>query len=593
MTRRFRAAAVQTLARLGDTGHNIGLVRHYTEEAVRQGAELVVFPECMDTGYLFDSKEHCRKLAETVSDGPYVSALAELCRTYGIYIASGITEWDAAKQKVFNSGVLFGRDGHLACHYQKQFLATHDQNWFCVGERGCPVVDTDLGRIGLAICFDGRIPEIFRVMALQGAEIIADMANFFVMDQADIWGPARAYENGVWLVAATKAGYERSIYYPGGSMIVDPTGRVLSRVANDIHGMAICDVDPARATDKSIYSKNDKIADRREQTYGALGLPYEQTPVYRIAEHPLVPSQAVTKVAAVQMHVDTNTTAEAVFDMLDDAAKLGVKVMTLPEYAFSTRWLPCVEEAKNLADRSPTLLSRTAAVSGRHGCVIAMPTVEKEGDALFITTFLVGPHGDTIGRYRKTHLTAEERHWAKPGDDYPVFKTPFGLVGMMMGFDAVFPETARCLGVAAADIVLWPASLREPPERDLLAVTRAEDNRVAIVMSNRVDCPSPGGSFVIPPTGFPLSDVNVVAPRSLRMGVVMPMYVNLAACRQKEIIPKVDVFANRLVETYGPITSVGYTPPVSMYGDDDNIRCDGPETDRPRGKSDGPARPPR
>lgn len=564
MTGRFRAAAVQTLTRLGDTDHNIELVRDYTEEAVRQGAELVVFPECMDTGYLFDSKEHCRTLAETISDGPYVHALAELSRKYGIYMASGITEWDSAKQKVFNSGVLFRRDGQLACHYQKQFLATHDQNWFSVGERGCPVVETELGRIGLAICFDGRIPEIFRVMALQGAEIIVDMANFFVMDQADMWGPARAYENGMWLVAATKAGYERSIYYPGGSMIADPTGRVLSRVANDTHGVAICDVDPARARDKSVYSKNDKMADRRQQTYGILGLPYEQTPVYRIAERPLVPAQSVSKVAAVQMHVDTNTTADAVFDMLDDTAKLGVKVMTLPEYAFSTRWLPSVAEAKTLADRSPALLSRVAAVSGRHGCVIAIPTVEKAGDTLHITTFLLGPDGETVGRYRKTHLTAEERGWAKPGDDYPVFNTPFGLVGVMMGYDALFPEAARCLGIAAADIILWPASLREPPERDLLAVTRAEDNRVAIVMSNRVDCPSPGGSFVIPPTGFPLWDVNVVAPRSLRMGAVMPMYISLATCRQKEIIPKVDVFANRLVEAYAPITSVSYTSQLSI-----------------------------
>ncbi len=91
---------------------------------------------------------------------------------------------------------MFDRKGKIACHYHKQFLATHDQNWFSFGERGCPVVDTDLGRIGLLICFDGRIPEIFRAMAMQGAEVIVDMANFFAMDQADMWGPARAYENG-------------------------------------------------------------------------------------------------------------------------------------------------------------------------------------------------------------------------------------------------------------------------------------------------------------------------------------------------------------------------------------------------------------
>ncbi len=141
---------------------------------------------------------------------------------------------------------MFGRKGEVACHYHKQFLATHDQNWFAFGERGCPVVETDLGRIGLLICFDGRIPEIFRAMAMQGAEVIVDMANFFAMDQADMWGPARAYENGVWLVAATKAGYERSIYYPGGSMIVDPKGRVISKVPYDTHGMAVATIDLER-----------------------------------------------------------------------------------------------------------------------------------------------------------------------------------------------------------------------------------------------------------------------------------------------------------------------------------------------------------
>src|ERR1700739_3270712 len=106
--RRFRAAAVQTLARLGDYEHNIALATEFVEDAVRQGAELVVFPECMDTGYLFDSPEHCRALAETMTEGPFVTALSALAKRYGIYIASGVTEWDPAKGKIFNTGIMFG-----------------------------------------------------------------------------------------------------------------------------------------------------------------------------------------------------------------------------------------------------------------------------------------------------------------------------------------------------------------------------------------------------------------------------------------------------------------------------------------------------
>lgn len=554
--RRFRAAAVQTLAKLGDIDANIEIARGYVEDAVRQGVELIVFPECMDTGYLFDSAEHCQELAAPVPDGKFVSALAAMAKEHGIYIASGITERDDEKGKIFNTGIMFGRKGEVACHYHKQFLATHDQNWFAFGERGCPVVDTDLGRIGLLICFDGRIPEIFRSMALQGAEIIVDMANFFAMDQADMWGPARSYENGMWLVAATKAGYERSIYYPGGSMIVDPKGRVVSKLPYDTHGMAVADVDPDMAQDKSIYSANDKMADRRPETYGAMALPYAETPVSKLADTPLIPSKSTAKIAAVQMHVTDEVPASEVWDMVDHAAKLGVKVITLPEYAFSPAWVPYAKEANELASQYDGLVGKACEISARYGCLIALPSVRKEGAKLYVTTTLTGPDGAVIGVYDKTHLTAEERKWASAGDSYPVFETPFGNLGIMSGYDALFPETSRCLAIMGADIILWPAAMREPFEREYIAVPRAEDNRVALVVSNRLDCPYPGGSMVVPPTGFPDWDINKMVPRSLKMGAVMPKHIDLAVCRQKQMIPKVDMFKNRLTGTYGPIVAV-------------------------------------
>jgi predicted amidohydrolase len=551
--KRFRAAAAQTLARLGDIEHNIELSTQLVNEAVRQGAELVVLPECMDTGYLFDSPEHCRALAERVPEGPFVSAMAALARKLGIFIASGITEWDQSRERIFNSGVMLDRNGEVAIHYHKQFLATHDQNWFSFGERGCPVVDTDLGRIGLLICFDGRIPEIARSLALQGAEIIVDMANFFAMDQADMWGPARSYENGVWLVAATKAGYERSIYYPGGSMIVDPKGRVVAKMPYDHRGVIVADVEPELAHDKSIYAANDKFADRRPATYGILVQDYRETPVSKTAHEPIVPARSTSKVAAVQIHVAEHVGADDVFAMVDHTAKLGAKVLALPEYALIGSWVPSTAEAERAAVDAKTHIGIISAIAKRYGCVIALPTVTRDAGHLFSTTILVGPDGTEVGRYRKTHLTAEERPWAQAGDSYPVFETPFGRIGIMAGYDALFPETSRCLAAAAADIVLWPAAMREPFERELIAVPRAADNRVALVIANRLDSPYPGGSLVIPPTGFPLWDINLVAPRSFAMGAVMPMFIDLAVCRQKQMIPKVDMFANRLTQTYSAL----------------------------------------
>jgi predicted amidohydrolase len=553
MSRRFRAAVTQTLARLGDIPHNIAVSTALIEEAVRQGAELVVLPECMDTGYLFDSPEHCRALAEQVPEGQFVSALSRLARNHGIYIASGITEWDGSRNRIFNTGILLDRKGEVAIHYHKQFLATHDQNWFAFGERGCPVVDTDLGRVGLLICFDGRIPEIARSIALQGAEFIVDMANFFTMDQADMWGPARAYENGVWLIAATKSGYERSIYYPGGSMIVDPTGRVIAKMPYDRHGLVVADVFPDLTHNKVVYAGNDRFADRRPATYGILVQKYEETPVSKTALEPIVPARSTTKVAAVQIHVSEGVSPDDVFAMVDHTAKLGANIIALPEHALLGSWTPTAAEAGAAADGTETHMSNIVSIAKRYGCIIAVPGVVRESGKLFVSTTLTGPDGQIIGVYCKTHLTAEERRWASAGDTYPVFDTPFGRIGVMSGYDAMFPETSRCLAIAAADIVLWPAALREPFERELLAVPRAADNRVAVVLVNRVDSPYPGGSVVIPPTGFPHWDINQVAPRSLAMGAVMPMFIDLAVCRQKQMIPKVDMFANRLTQTYSPL----------------------------------------
>lgn len=551
--RRFRAAVVQTLARLGDYDFNLALARGYVEEAARQAAELVVFPECMDTGYLFDSAAHCAALAEPVPGGQFADGLADLARKHRLYIASGITERDATKGKIFNSGILFDRDGNVCLRYQKQFLATHDQNWFSFGECGNPVVDTELGRLGLLICFDGRIPEIARSLALQGAEVLVDMANFFAMDQAEMWGPARAYENGVWLVAATKAGYERSIYYPGGSMIVDPHGRIATKIPYDTHGVAVAEIDLDMARAKRIYAANDKFADRRPELYSRLSTPYVDTPVSKVAQTPIIPAQATTKVAAVQMHVSDGIKSDDVFAMVDHAAKLGVKVIALPDYALIGRWSPRAAEAKAAAADMAHHLEQAAAITARYRCVLALPLVEAAGGDLYAATFLVGPDGRIAGRYRKAHLTAEERDWATPGGELPVFATPFGRIGIMAGYDALFPETSRCLGIEAADIVLWPAALREPFERELIAVPRAADNRMVVVLANRLDCPYPGGSLVIPPTGFPHWDINLVAPRSTRMAAVMPAFVDLAVCRQKQMIPNVDMFANRLTATYDPL----------------------------------------
>lgn len=553
----FRAAVVQTLAELGDVDANIAIVRESVREAVRQGADLVVLPECMNSGYLFDSEAHCRACAEPV-DGRYVSALSALCREHGIHIATGFTELDGERNRVFNSALLLDAGGELVLHYHKQFLATHDQNWFSVGERGCPVVDTELGRIGLLICFDGRIPEIARALALQGAEVIVDMANFFAMDQADLWVPARAYENGVWIVAATKAGVERSIHYPGGSMIVAPDGEIRAYVEQETHGVAVAEVDPAAARDRRWPSGGDRWADRRPVAYRLLGESFENTPLAGVLGHAIDPERCTAKAAVIQGHATgASGSLDATLDMVDHAAKLGAKVLVLPQYAPLESWLPTREEALSGLEAGEHAAERLARISARYGCVTVLPRMASRDGRLVSEALVSGPDGGPLGTQTQVHPEPETADWTAPGEAFEVFETPFGRLGILLGYDGQFPESARALALGGADIIAWCSAWRHPRERRLLAVPKAEDNRCFVVCANRSDAPHPGGSFIIPPTGFPQWDTDVAAPRVLRHDAVMPGFMNLALARQKSMIPRVDMIRNRLVEGYGPITALG------------------------------------
>src|SRR4029078_4645734 len=108
-----------------------------------------------------------------------------------------------------------------------------------------------------------------------------------------------------------------------------------------------------------------------------MALPYERTPVFGIADKPLIPSKSVAKVAAAQMHVTAETSVADVIDMVDHTAKLGVKVIVLPEYAFAGEYILSPKEAALLAEQAASHLSAVAGVAAKYGCLIAAPVVER------------------------------------------------------------------------------------------------------------------------------------------------------------------------------------------------------------------------
>ena len=126
-----------------------------------------------------------------------------------------------------------------------------------------------------------------------------------------------------------------------------------------------------------------------------MALPYEKTPVYQLAEKSLVPGRSVTKVAAVQMHVTGDCAADDVLDMVDHAAKLGVKVLALPEYAFGP-FGDSDRRRGRFARRSDlrACLRKVAAIAAKYRCLIALPSVERTAAGLYVHDVSYRPAGE-------------------------------------------------------------------------------------------------------------------------------------------------------------------------------------------------------
>jgi predicted amidohydrolase len=207
----------------------------YVERCVdATGASLVVLPETVSTGFTpgCTAEELWSLLGG--QDGPTVAPLAEVAGRLGVHLVWGTYSRGDEPGVVYNTAMIAGPSGSLLGTYRKTHpFCTELRSrggWVTPGDDVC-VVETDLGRIGLMVCFDGDFPELARIMALQGAEVIVRPSA--LLRSADIWeltNRARAYDNHVYVVGANAVGIDPAgVLYFGNSMIVTPTAEVLAR----------------------------------------------------------------------------------------------------------------------------------------------------------------------------------------------------------------------------------------------------------------------------------------------------------------------------------------------------------------------------
>lgn len=280
--RAFTAAALQLAPLPGpltaeSVAANLAKAAAWVERCVEAtGAELVVLPESASTG--FTPGVGPEQLWDLVSEvpGPVTAPLQEVAARLGVHLVWGTYERGPERGTVYNAAVLIGPDGAVLGVYRKTHPfcteTTARGGWVTPGDE-IVVVDTDLGRIGMVICFDGDYPELVRIQAVQGAEIVVRPSA--LLRSADIWElttRARAYDNHVFVVAANATGVDPAgVLYFGNSLVVTPIAEVVARAAtHECWVSARLDPDTAMASltpGSSIPQVFDHLADRNVELY--------------------------------------------------------------------------------------------------------------------------------------------------------------------------------------------------------------------------------------------------------------------------------------------------------------------------------------
>jgi len=266
------------------------------QEAKARGVELIVFPELALTTFFprwfMEDQAAIDVWFETEMPGPDTQPLFDAAREMGIGFYLGFAELIEEQGRVrrFNTSILVGGNGEIIGKYRKVHLPGHrehepwrpfqhlEKRYFETGNLGFPAFNAFDGILGMCICNDRRWPETFRVLGLQGTELVMlgyntpvhyppapehdhlqDFHNHLVMQ-------AGAYQNGTWVVGVAKAGCEEGCDLIGGSCIIAPTGEIVAqcRTLGDELIVHTCDLDRCREIQNNIF---DFAQHRQPQSY--------------------------------------------------------------------------------------------------------------------------------------------------------------------------------------------------------------------------------------------------------------------------------------------------------------------------------------
>ncbi|MDD5014881.1 MAG: carbon-nitrogen hydrolase family protein [Atribacterota bacterium] len=543
MMNKLKIACLQISAReYEDRYENKENILRMIDRAADVRPQLMVLPECAYPAYYISPLMVKNPLEFQKSTLELIAEVKQRAKLYKCYIALGIVETDLIKNIFYNSALLINPEGQEIIRFRKSYLWHFDSRWFCAGDQ-YPVFETEFGKVGMFICADGRLPEIVRCLSLQGANILIDLTNWVTSGfkketlsnpQIDYMIPTRALENRVWIIASNKVGMEaKSILYCGKSTVFNPDGQIVKIASSYQEEILFYEISLEEALDKSIDNQINIINDRRPELYSELIQPTNTLPVCSITKKKTATKNPNPLTAVVQIEFEDHFKKylQKIEFFINNLLEQETDIIIFPECDFI------------FPENGEEIIHKIKQITKDRKAICAITVVEKADKSYYKTTFLI-ESGKLRGKYRKTHLEREEKSLFSPGDfGLPVFRTSYGYIGVMMGYEGLFPEIARILTLKGADIIIWPSKFSNDRQINICR-SRGAENKIFVACSNSISHQSNGHSLITSPSGQILTaclDKTEQASFSS---------LDLLLSRNKDIVPHTNTILNRKPDTY-------------------------------------------
>lgn len=267
----LKVAAVCMNAEPGKVQKNLDRIRFLTLEAARKGAEVVCFPELSATGYTL---KNVGLIYEELNSSAVIDRLLAIAKDAHVLLLAGLIEF-SSQEGPFITQVIAGPDG-LIGRYRKSHLSWNEKGIYKPGQ-GIEIFSYQGARFGIQLCYEAHFPEISTIMALKGADILFiphASPRGDAQGKLNSWSrhlTARAFDNGVFVVACNQVGHtEEGFYFPGVAVVIGPDGQVLATQTVRDEAILYATLEAGMLTDVREHRMKYFLPGRRPELYGKL-----------------------------------------------------------------------------------------------------------------------------------------------------------------------------------------------------------------------------------------------------------------------------------------------------------------------------------